>query len=66
MLILTRKKGEAVDLSVRATGAPICTVEVLGMLADGSVRLGFRAGDDVTILRDNVKRRNDDGEDNRY
>lgn len=51
MLILTRKAGQAVDLLQRATGDPIATVEVLGTLADGSIRLGFRAGQDIKISR---------------
>lgn len=55
MLILTRRRGEAVDLLVRATGEPIATVTVLGLMGDGQVRLGFDAPDTVRILRDNAK-----------
>jgi sRNA-binding carbon storage regulator CsrA len=52
MLMLTRRKGESVDLCV--DGAVIATVKVLELLPDGVVRLGFEADRSVDIRRDNM------------
>lgn len=57
MLILTRKRGESIDLSeLLPSGAEraIATVTVLNILADGVVRLGFIADPAVRIVRDNA------------
>lgn len=60
MLILTRKRGEAVDLVIR--GELLATVRVLEIEPSGVVRLGFDARDEVRILRDNaVERKQGDG-----
>ncbi len=48
MLMLTRKCGESVDLSVR--GEVICNVKVLELL-DSAVRLDFDADEDIQINR---------------
>ena len=63
MLILSRKAGEGVDLHDTRTDRPIGTVIVLGIMANGVVRLGFEAEPHVRILRDNVipNKEKDDG-----
>lgn len=55
MLMLERKKGESVDLIDRDTNMVLCTVKVLEVMGDGSVRLGFQADHKVHIKRDNIK-----------
>lgn len=57
MLILERKQGESVDLTDRRTGKVLATVKIMETLPDGSIRLGFNAGRDVIIMRDNAKQR---------
>jgi carbon storage regulator CsrA len=57
MLILTRKRGECVDLSVG--GQVIAVVKVMELLPGGVVRLGFEADQQVSISRDNIKERKD-------
>lgn len=57
MLILTRKRGESVDLSMG--GRVIAVVKVMELLPGGVVRLGFDAETNVTISRDNIKERKD-------
>lgn len=59
MLMLDRKRGESVDLNDRASGRLLCTVKVLEVLPDGSVRLGFNADHAVHIKRDNMRSRKD-------
>lgn len=63
MLILTRKRGEAVDLFDRNSDKLLATVVVLEILSGGAVRLGFDAGQEIHIVRDNARRR-DDGQGN--
>ena len=53
MLILTRKKGEAVTIT--AGGQTIKVV--VTQIRDGHVRLGFDAPAEVKIVRDNAKRK---------
>lgn len=55
MLMLTRKRGESVDLVDRSSGAVLATVTTLEFLADASVRLGFTAPPHIAIIRDNAK-----------
>lgn len=62
MLILTRRKGEAVDLIDRRSEEVIATVTLLELLPNGNVRLGFDAPEHVRIIRDNAVRRHDDGD----
>lgn len=57
MLMLTRKRGESIDLSVG--GQVICVVKVMEFLPGGVVRLGFDADRQLTISRDNIKERKD-------
>lgn len=57
MLMLTRKRGESIDLSVG--GQVICVVKVLEFLPGGVVRLGFDADRQLSISRDNIKERKD-------
>ena len=58
--MLTRRVGEAVDLSI--DGRILATVKVLALLPNNQIRMGFDADPAVTIMRDNAKRRMDDGE----
>jgi carbon storage regulator CsrA len=62
MLILTRRVGESVDLSIE--GLPLASVKVIAFLPNNQVRLGFEADRRVTIMRDdaNDKRSSTDGE----
>ena len=62
MLILTRRKGEAVDIIDRERGDVLCTVTLLELLPNGTVRIGFDAPEFIRIIRDNAVRRHDDGE----
>ncbi len=64
MLMLTRRRGEAVDLIDRASGEVLVTVTVLELLPKGSIRLGFDAKDSIQILRDDARRRDDAEEEN--
>lgn len=57
MLLLTRYVGESVDLIDRDTRRVIATVSVLALLPNDNVRLGFNAGPEISIVRDNAKRR---------
>ena len=63
MLMLTRHPGESVDLIDRDTRRVIATVQVLALLPNDNVRLGFRAPESVLIVRDNAKRRTENGND---
>ncbi len=56
MLMLTRRRGEAVDIYDK-NGELAVTVHVAEFLPANVVRLGFAAADDYTILRDNAKKR---------
>ncbi len=62
MLILTRRKGEAVDIIDREKGGVLCTVTLLELLPNGTVRIGFDAPEHIRIIRDNAVRRHDDGD----
>jgi sRNA-binding carbon storage regulator CsrA len=54
MLILTRRKNEAVDLIDRQTGEVLATVTVLEFLPNNVIRLGFEALPSMRIVRDNA------------
>lgn len=54
MLILTRRRGTAVDLIDRNTDRIIATVTVLDILPNDVVRIGFDAPPSVRIVRDNA------------
>lgn len=62
MLMLTRRVGESVDLIDSTTGRPVAAVQVLALLPNDVVRLGFLAPPHISILRDNAKRRTDNGD----
>lgn len=62
MLVITRRRGESVDLALRQTGQVWATVKVLELLPNGIVRLGFEADDAIHIRRDNMKGSEDNGE----
>lgn len=57
MLILDRKRGQAVDLMNKDTKRVLATVRVLEICPDGVVRLGFDAGQEILIMRDNASER---------
>lgn len=57
MLILTRRKGEAVDLIDRDTQEVLATVTFLEHMPDGAIRVGFSALPRIAIVRDNAKDR---------
>ncbi len=59
MLILNRRRGEAVDLKDRRTGRILASVQVMEITPEGVVRLAFDAGQEIQILRDNARRRDD-------
>jgi len=54
MLMLTRRRNEAVDFIDRQTGQVLATVTVLELLPNNVVRLGFEALPSVRIVRDNA------------
>lgn len=55
MLVLTRKEGEAVDITDRRTGQHIATVVILGVKSGGNVRIGFEGEPHIKFLRDDAK-----------
>lgn len=55
MLILTRRTGEVIHIG--ADGITVTVLEVRGQ----QVRIGIDAPKDVPIMRDNMKRKTDDG-----
>jgi sRNA-binding carbon storage regulator CsrA len=57
MLMLTRGKGQAVDITDTTTGAVIARVLVLEVGPGQCVRLGFDAPRHIKILRDNAVKR---------
>ena len=61
MLMLTRRKGEAVDIYDKK-GNIVVTVQVTEFLPGNVVRLGFAASNEYTILRDNAKSRSPRGD----
>jgi sRNA-binding carbon storage regulator CsrA len=54
MLIITRRRGEAVDLIDRDTDKVVATITVLAFLPNDIVRIGIEAPDFVRIVRDNA------------
>ena len=54
MLILTRRRGTAVDLIDRNTDRVIATITILEILPNDVVRIGFDAPPSVRIVRDNA------------
>lgn len=56
MLMLTRRRGESVDVFDKH-GNVVITVNVAEFLPNNVVRLGFAAANEYTILRDNAKSR---------
>lgn len=61
MLILMRKRGEAVDIIDRDSNTVLATVTVLEVVSGNNVRLGFDAPQHIKIIRDNAVRRDEDG-----
>jgi sRNA-binding carbon storage regulator CsrA len=61
MLMLTRRKGESVDLIDSASEEVLATVTVDAFLPNGVIRLGFNARGDIRIVRDNAIRRHGNG-----
>jgi carbon storage regulator CsrA len=57
MLVLTRKSGEAVVVSLPS--GPVVRVVVCSVV-DGKVRLGFQAPPEVEIVRENAIKRQKD------
>jgi sRNA-binding carbon storage regulator CsrA len=57
MLMLTRSKGQAVDITDSRTGEVVCRLVVLETFSDRTVRLGFDAPRHISILRDNAVQR---------
>lgn len=51
MLVLSRKKGETVYVSVGGVEVEVCVVDIRG----DKVRIGFEAPKDVTVLRSEVR-----------
>lgn len=56
MLMLTRRRGESVDVYDKK-GTVVLTVHVIELLPGNIVRLGFAADTEYKILRDNAKHR---------
>jgi sRNA-binding carbon storage regulator CsrA len=56
MLMLTRRRGESVDIYDK-NGKVVVTVSVAEFLPNNVIRLGFAASSEYTILRDNAKLR---------
>jgi sRNA-binding carbon storage regulator CsrA len=63
MLMLTRRRGESVDIVDRESQRVIATVKVIELLPGnpGSVRLGFDADQSVQFKRDNMRRDQEGG-----
>jgi sRNA-binding carbon storage regulator CsrA len=69
MLILTRRRGQAVDLIDKTRGVVVATVTILEILEEAiegaandkgpTIRLGVEAPTYIRIVRDNAVRRND-------
>ena len=59
MLLLTRKKGESIDLVLRETEEVIATFQIVEILPNGVVRVGIEADQDIQIRRDNMRSRED-------
>lgn len=59
MLILMRKRGEAVDIIDRDSSTVLATITVLEVVSGNNVRLGFDAPQHIKIIRDNAVRRDD-------
>jgi len=55
VLILTRKRGESIDLVRRATGEVIASIVVREFLPNGIIRIGIEAGQEIAVYRDNMK-----------
>jgi hypothetical protein len=61
MLRLTRRKGEAIDLTHRDTGDVIGRITVLERLPNGLVELGLECEPWVRITRDGMRNTRDPG-----
>lgn len=64
MLILTRKQGESIDLVDKRSGEIIASVMVLAFLPNGIVRLGFDADSNINIIRDDMIKEKESGNQN--
>ena len=51
MLVITRKAGESVKIHLNGSEVRVMVVNIKG---DKSIRLGFQAGNEVVILRDEL------------
>lgn len=56
MLMLTRNKGESIDIIDSNTQAVLCTITLLQIITRDRVRLGFNAPAHISIVRDNAVR----------
>lgn len=63
MLMLTRQRGQSVDIIDRSTMRVLATVKVLELIpgTPGSVRLGFDADQSIQFKRDNMRKEERDG-----
>lgn len=57
MLVLTRKPGEAVEITDDNTGQLLATIHVLGVKGGGQVRIGFHGEPHVKFMRDELVER---------
>ncbi len=62
MLHLTRRSGESVDLTDNRTGERVGTITLLGIADNGQARIGFDCPAHIRITRDNMKRRDGNGD----
>ena len=54
MLMLTRNKGESVDIIDSRTQELLCTITLLQIITKDRGRLGFEAPAHISIVRDNA------------
>ena len=54
MLMLTRNKGESIDLIDANTQEVLCTITLLQIITRDRARLGFNALPHISIVRDNA------------
>lgn len=65
MLLLERKRGEAIDLIVIGVDGQeevIATFKIIEFLPNNNVRIGIEAAKNIHIRRDNMRRRDDGNE----
>jgi carbon storage regulator CsrA len=56
MLMLTRNKGESIDIIDSNTQELLCTITLLQIITKDRARLGFDAPKHISIVRDNAVR----------